>query len=121
MRTPDQVLPPSPSCSASQWQGGNAPKGHRNARKDHNAGIAWSLLTVLLSYSQEELEQQLWQWQEFYNQERTHTALHCKTPQQRLEEVRDLIATLESIQAAYHPEKESYKSNHYYWATPEKT
>lgn len=70
--------------------------------------------TVHLSDPSEELDKQLAQWQEFYNQERTHTALHCKTPQQHLEEVRDLIPTLESIQAAYHPEKEPYKSNYHY-------
>lgn len=75
--------------------------------------------TVLLSSPQEELEQELWQWQEFYNQERTHTALQCKIPQQRWEEVRSLISTLESVQAAYNPEKESNKSNNYYWAPPD--
>jgi transposase InsO family protein len=78
--------------------------------------------TVSLSHSQEELARELSQWQQFYNQERTHTALHCKTPQQRLEEIRSLIPTPESVQAAYDPQKETYKSNsHYRWVFPDET
>lgn len=78
--------------------------------------------TVHLSCPQEELVEQLSQWQEFYNQERTHTALHCKTPQQRLEEVRSLIPSGESVRAAYDPQTETYKSNtHYRWVFPDET
>jgi len=78
--------------------------------------------TVRLSSPKEELVKQLSQWQEFYNQDRTHTALHCKTPHQRLEEVRSLIPSSESVRTAYDPQKESYKSNsHYRWVFADET
>ena len=78
--------------------------------------------TIDLCASREALDEQLAQWQYFYNQERTHAALGCKTPHQRLEEVRALIPEAEIVHAAYDPQKESYVSNnHYYWAPSDET
>ena len=78
--------------------------------------------TVDLCASREALDEQLAHWQHFYNQERTHAALGCKTPHERLQEVRALIPELETVHASYDPQKESYVSNnHYYWAPPDET
>lgn len=66
------------------------------------------------------LDEQLAQWQHFYNQERTHSAIHCKTPQARFLELLDVLPTFEDIQAAYVPPIKKYvTNNHYYWAMPE--
>ena len=47
------------------------------------------------------LEEQLAQWQGFYNQQRTHSAIHCKTPYARFQELIDVLPTHEAVQAAY--------------------
>jgi len=66
-------------------------------------------------------DEQLAQWQGFYNQERTHSALHCKTPQARFLELLDVLPTFEAIQAAYIPPQKKYvTNNHYYWAMPDR-
>jgi len=68
------------------------------------------------------LAEQLMQWQQFYNLERTHMALECKTPQHRLEQVQALIPTLEVVQAAYDPHQETYVTNSpYVWVKSEET
>jgi transposase InsO family protein len=51
----------------------------------------------------EELEAQLAQWQTFYNQQRTHSAIGSQTPLQRLQEKLPLIPSPEAVQAAYDP------------------
>ena len=62
------------------------------------------------------LDEQLTQWQQFYNQERTHSAIHSKTPQARFHELMPLVPTHESIQAAYVPPLKPYvTNNHYGW------
>ncbi len=71
---------------------------------------------VDLSLPREELEQQLADWQTFYNQERTHSALGCRTPQQRLEETKPLIPTPEAVAQDYGPIPQPYvTTNHYIW------
>lgn len=78
--------------------------------------------TVDLSAARADIEQQLAHWQQFYNQERTHMALECKTPQNRLEELQSLIPTVEAVQATYDPAKESYVTNSYYvWVESNET
>jgi len=49
--------------------------------------------------NRERLDEQLKEWQNFYNQQRTHSAIHCKTPQARFLE-------LIEVQAAYVPPKQ---------------
>jgi len=66
------------------------------------------------------LDEQLAQWQAFYNQERTHSAIHGKTPLARFQELIDVLPTFEAIQAAYVPPMKKYvTNNHYYWAMPD--
>jgi transposase InsO family protein len=60
------------------------------------------------------LDEQLAQWQQFYNQERTHSAIHSKTPRARFHELISLVPTHESIQAAYIPPLKPYVTNNLY-------
>ena len=57
------------------------------------------------------LDTQLSEWQQFYNDERTHSTIG-KTPKARLDEVRELIPALETVKAAFDPERESYRTNY---------
>jgi transposase InsO family protein len=67
------------------------------------------------------LDQQLAQWQSFYNQERTHSAIHSKTPQARFQELRETLPSLEAVHAAYVlPLKLYVTNNHYFWALQHK-
>jgi transposase InsO family protein len=65
------------------------------------------------------LNEQLFQGQQFYNQERTHSALPSKTPQARFEELRHLVPSRESIQAAYTPPFKPYVANNLYRWVPQ--
>ena len=79
----------------------------------------WS--TVDNTAPRESLDEQVAQWQNFYNQERTHSAIHCKTPNARFQELLDILPTREAVHAAYVPPFKKYvTNNHYYWAMPEK-
>jgi hypothetical protein len=71
----------------------------------------WS--TVDRKEPQDRLEAHLSQWQVFYNQERTHSAIGSKTPLQRLEEKRAVIPSREAVPAAYDPAKEELITNSY--------
>ncbi len=65
-------------------------------------------------------EEQLAQWQGFYNQQRTHSAIHCKTPYARFQELIDVLPTHEAVQAAYiTPQKKYVTNNRYYWDMPD--
>ena len=76
--------------------------------------------TVDNTAPRELLKEQVAQWQGFYNQERTHSAIHSKTPNARFHELIDVIPALETVQAAYVPPVKKYvTNNHYYWTTPE--
>ena len=76
--------------------------------------------SVDIKAERELLDEQLSQWQDFYNQERTHSAIHCKTPQARFLELLDVLPAFQDIQAAYvAPQKKYLTNNHYYWAMPE--
>ncbi len=67
------------------------------------------------------LEEQLAQWQDFYNQDRTHSAIHSKTPYARFQELREILPTPEAVQAAYLPPHQRYvTNNHYQWVAPDK-
>ena len=79
----------------------------------------WS--TVDNTAPRELLDEQLAQWQGFYNQERTHSAIHSKTPNARFQELLDVLPTFEAVQAAYVPPLKKYvTNNHYYWAMPDR-
>ena len=72
--------------------------------------------TVQTSAPRETLEEQLLEWQRFYNQERTHCAIGSKTPQARFQELISLVPALEAVQAAYAPPAKRYvTNNHYLW------
>ena len=78
----------------------------------------WS--TVDNTAPRELLEEQIAQWQSFYNQERTHSAIHSKTPNARFHELIDVVPAFVAVQAAYVPPVKKYvTNNHYYWTTPE--
>jgi len=78
----------------------------------------WS--TVDSSASRESLKEQVAQWQQFYNQDRTHSAIHSKTPNARFQELVDILPTREEVHAAYVPPLKKYvTNNHYYWARPD--
>lgn len=63
------------------------------------------------------LDEQLAKWQQFYNRERTHSAINSKTPQARFDELIPLVPTQEAIHAAYVPPLRPYvTNNHYRWA-----
>jgi len=66
------------------------------------------------------LDEQLKEWQNFYNEQRTHSALHGKTPQARFQELMDVLPTHEEVQADYVPPKKYADNNHYYWAPANK-
>ena len=75
----------------------------------------WS--SVDTTVERELLDEQLAQWQGFYNQQRTHSAIHCKTPLARFQELLAVLPTYEAVQAAYvAPLKRYVTNNHYYWA-----
>ena len=75
----------------------------------------WSSVDTTAQW--ELLEEQLAQWQDFYTQERTHSALRCKTPLARFQELLDVLPPYEAIQEAYVPPNKKYvTNNHYYWA-----
>ena len=87
------------------------PKGHpqRTDRIEF-----WA--TMKTSAPRETLEEQLLQWQRFYNQERTHSALGSKTPQARFQELTSRVPTRQEVQAAYLPPSKCYvTNNHYLW------
>jgi len=72
--------------------------------------------TVEASAPRETLKEQLLQWQRFYNQERTHSAISSKTPHARLLELTSLVPTRAAVQAAYlAPSKRYVTNNHYVW------
>ena len=78
----------------------------------------WS--TVDNTASREILEEQVAQWQDFYNRDRTHSAIHSKTPNARFHELIEVLPTVEAVQAAYTPPLKKYlTNNHYYWAMPD--
>ena len=78
----------------------------------------WS--TVDNTAPRESLEEQVAQWQDFYNQDRTHSAIHCKTPNARFQERIEILSTREEVHAAYVPPLKKYlTNNHYYWAMPD--
>ncbi len=78
----------------------------------------WS--SVDTTIQRELLDDQLAQWQGFYNQQRTHSAIHCKTPQARFLELLDVLPSYEAVQDAYVPPKKKYvTNNHYYWTPPD--
>ena len=74
----------------------------------------WS--TVDNTAPRELLKEQVAQWQSFYNQERTHSAIQSKTPNARLQELLNVLPTSEAVQAAYVPPLNYVTNNHYYWA-----
>lgn len=79
----------------------------------------WS--TVDNTAPRESLDEQVAQWQNFYNQERTHSAIHCKTPNARFQELIEILPTHEAVHAAYVPTLKKYvTNNHYYWAMPDR-
>ena len=79
----------------------------------------WS--TVDNTEPRDSLEKQVAKWQGFYNQERTHSAIHSKTPNARFQELLDVLPTFEAVQAAYVPPLKKYvTNNHYYWAMPDR-
>jgi transposase InsO family protein len=74
----------------------------------------WS--TVDLKESKETLEEQLADWQHFYNEERTHSAIASKTPIQRFQEKRQVVPSLDVIHAAYNQQTEkTVRSTHRIW------
>jgi len=71
--------------------------------------------TVDTTAPRETLEAQLLEWQRFYNQERTHSAIGSKTPHARWQEVMALVPTHEAVQEAYVPPVGCIANNHYLW------
>lgn len=69
----------------------------------------WS--TIDLKESHERLKEQLAQWMQFYNQHRTHSGIHCKTPLARLRELLDTIPTRQAVLEAYIPPTRKYVTN----------
>ena len=79
----------------------------------------WS--TIDNTAPRESLDEQVAQWQQFYNQDRTHSAIHCKTPNARFQELIELLPSREAVHAAYVPPLKKYvTNNHYYWAMPDR-
>ena len=76
--------------------------------------------TVDNTAPREVLEEQVAQWHDFYNRDRTHSAVHSKTPNARFHELIEVLPTVEAVQAAYTPPLKKYlTNNHYYWAMPD--
>ncbi len=72
--------------------------------------------TIDLKAPREQVEEQLAAWQSFYNGERTHSSLHSKTPNQRFQEVKELVPSPQQVQDAYQPPPKRYvTNNHYGW------
>ena len=66
------------------------------------------------------VENQLGQWQVFYNHQRTHSAIGSKTPFQRWQEVAALVPSPEEVKNAYLPPAQRYVTNyHYVWVPNE--
>ena len=74
--------------------------------------------TVERSASRQALQEQLLEWQRFYNQERTHSAISSKTPHARWLELISLVPTHEAVQAAYLPPSKRYVTNKHYVRLP---
>lgn len=55
------------------------------------------------------------QWQQHYNENRTHSSLAGKTPRGRYEELASTVPTLEAIQGDYDPKQEKWHTNS--WGT----
>jgi transposase InsO family protein len=72
--------------------------------------------TIELCAPRETLQSQLQQWQQFYNQERTHSAIASQTPFRRWKELAELVPTLEAVQNAYKTPERSIKNSYYVWA-----
>ena len=64
------------------------------------------------------LEEQLQQWQCFYNQERAHSAIASKTPSQRFKELVALVPSMQAVKAAYVPLAKRYVTNNWYAWVP---
>ena len=78
----------------------------------------WS--TVDNTAPRELLNEQVAQWQSFYNQDRTHSAIQSKTPHARFQELIHVLPTVEAVQTAYIPPLKKYvTNNHYYWTMPQ--
>ena len=52
------------------------------------------------------MSERLAEWQRFYNEERPHSGLGGRTPQQRWEAVAPLTPTREEIESRYDPKAE---------------
>jgi hypothetical protein len=76
--------------------------------------------TAPQEFLDQHLAQQLAQWQGFYNQERTHSAILSKTPNARFQQLIPVLPTFEALQAPYTPPLKKYiTNNHFYWAMPD--
>jgi transposase InsO family protein len=64
-----------------------------------------------MDITQSNLEEELGRYQHYYNRERAHGAHNGKTPTERYLEVSHTIPSLEDVQAAYDPDRESIRSN----------
>ena len=71
--------------------------------------------TVDMKASREQLEEQLALWQSFYNGERTHSSLNSKTPNQRFQEVQELVPSPHQIKDAYTPPRWNINNSHGVW------
>lgn len=71
----------------------------------------WS--TIDNKAPREFLEEKLAEWMFFYNQQRTHSSLHCKTPYARLQELSDIVPSYDDVQAAYVPPLKPYITNYH--------
>ena len=72
--------------------------------------------TIDIKAAREHLEEQLALWQSFYNSERTHSSLNSKTPNQRFQEMRELVPSHQQIKDAYTPPKWNINNSHGVWA-----
>jgi hypothetical protein len=107
----------APLTLMAKWNNGKVERSQRTDRIEFWMEF-WS--SVDNKVDKELLDEQLAQWQSFYNQERIHSAIHCKTPQARLQELLDVLPTFEAVRAASVPPQKKYvTNNHYYWAMPD--
>ena len=99
-----------PNRPAAPHLNGKVERSQRTDRMEF-----WS--TVDCKADHADLEAQQREWQRFYNEERTHSALKTKTPAARLAEVASLIPSKEVVQAAFDSAKAGYVSNaRYRWS-----